>query len=203
MFSLQNQQCSCLCLLTKSLLSTMRSRTRTVIDQFKKNKRLSLTSPSRLHAARGLGSTFHHVRSSILFLLLTINCLSTSDLLSSNGGSSGGGSIVPLFAVSARSNGGNGLRPNGLRCYVCGGNTGLPCEDIHSGGRRSPYIRPKPQTTLDGRKMFENCTDLINNKACIKQVVNGGKGVIIKMISNDLYHCCLLRCLLVLRYPAG
>ena len=61
-----------------------------------------------------------------------------------------------------------------LRCYVCGGNTGLPCEDIRSAGRRSPYVRPKPQTTLDGRKMFENCTDLINNKGCIKQVINGG-----------------------------
>ena len=60
-----------------------------------------------------------------------------------------------------------------LRCYVCGGVTGLPCEDIIS-TRRSPYRRPSPQLTSDGRKQIENCTDLINNKACIKQVVNGG-----------------------------
>ena len=103
---------------------------------------------------------------------IAINVLSTSDLSSSTDGRKS------LFVASAISNsariGGKNNLPT-LRCYICGGQTGLPCEDIRSAGRRSPYVRPKPQTTLDGRKMFENCTDLINNKGCIKQVINGGE----------------------------
>ena len=107
-----------------------------------------------------------------MLLFIIIHCLSTSHLIDY---SSSNGSKRHIVA-SAISNS-NGVKKNGvsaLRCYVCGGNTGLPCEDIRSAGRRSPYVRPKPQTTLDGRKMFENCTDLINNKGCIKQVINGG-----------------------------
>ena len=68
---------------------------------------------------------------------------------------------------------GGGGSERTLRCYVCGAHKGIPCEDI-SPRRRSPYRRPTPQLTSDGRRQFENCTDLINNKACIKQVVNGG-----------------------------
>ena len=105
-------------------------------------------------------------------MFITINLLSTSDLSSSTD------DRKSLFVASAISNsariGGKNNLPT-LRCYICGGQTGLPCEDIRSAGRRSPYVRPKPQTTLDGRKMFENCTDLINNKGCIKQVINGGE----------------------------
>ena len=116
------------------------------------------------------GYTLSSLKSSMFLLFIAINILSTSDLSSSDGRKS-------HFVASAISSA-SGVRANGvatLRCYICGGQTGLPCEDIRSSGRRSPYVQPKPQTTLDGRKMFENCTDLINNKGCIKQVINGGK----------------------------
>ena len=63
---------------------------------------------------------------------------------------------------------------DGLRCYVCGGSTGRECEDIVT-RRWSPYVRPRPVLTSDGKRQWEECTDLINNKGCIKQVVNGGK----------------------------
>ena len=121
---------------------------------------------------------FSNIKSSLLLLFIVIHLLSTSHSLDS---SSSNGSRRHLVASAISST--NNIKKNAvaaLRCYVCGGNTGLPCEDIRSSGRRSPYVRPKPQTTLDGRKMFENCTDLINNKGCIKQVINGGKLLISK-----------------------
>ena len=62
----------------------------------------------------------------------------------------------------------------GQRCYVCGGSTGRECEEIVA-RRWSPYVRPRPVLTSDGKRQWEECTDLINNKGCIKQVVNGGK----------------------------
>lgn len=62
----------------------------------------------------------------------------------------------------------------GLRCYVCGGSTGRECEDIVT-RRWSPYVRPRPVLTSDGKRQWEECNDLINNKGCIKQVVNGGE----------------------------
>ena len=116
---------------------------------------------------------YSNIKSSLLLLFIAIHFLSTSHLLD-HSSSDGSKRHIVASAISTS----NGIKKNGvsaLRCYVCGGNTGLPCEDIRSAGRRSPYVRPKPQTTLDGRKMFENCTDLINNKGCIKQVINGGK----------------------------
>jgi len=61
---------------------------------------------------------------------------------------------------------------DGLRCYVCGGSTGRECEEIVA-RRWSPYVRPRPVLTSDGKRQWEECTDLINNKGCIKQVVNG------------------------------
>ena len=63
---------------------------------------------------------------------------------------------------------------SGLRCYVCGGSTGRECEEIVT-RRWSPYVRPRPVLTSDGKRQWEECNDLINNKGCIKQVVNGGK----------------------------
>ncbi len=61
----------------------------------------------------------------------------------------------------------------GLRCYVCGGVTGRPCEEIEP-RRWSPYVRPRPVLASDGSKQWADCNDLINNKGCIKQVVNDG-----------------------------
>ena len=61
------------------------------------------------------------------------------------------------------------------RCYVCGGHSGRPCEDIREARRRSPYVRPEPVPARDGTQQWEECNDLINNRGCIKQVVNDGK----------------------------
>jgi hypothetical protein len=63
---------------------------------------------------------------------------------------------------------------SGLRCYVCGGATNRECEIIEK-RRWSPYVRPRPVTASDGSRQWEECNDLINNKGCIKQVVNGGR----------------------------
>ena len=62
-----------------------------------------------------------------------------------------------------------------LRCYTCGGHTGRSCEDIPEPGRRSPYVRPSPVPARDGSRQWEVCNDIINNRGCIKQVVNGGE----------------------------
>ena len=144
-------------------LFKVKNTKQTVIQQF---KRKNVRIPTRL-----FNGALNNFKSAMLFLFIAVNFLSTSDLSSSDGRKS-------HFVASAIGNANNGARNAAvrpLRCYICGGNTGIPCEDIRSSGRRSPYVRPKPQTTLDGRKMFENCTDLINNKGCIKQVINGGE----------------------------
>ena len=62
-----------------------------------------------------------------------------------------------------------------IRCYVCGGMSGRPCEPIREPGRRSPYVRPSPVPAADGSRQWEVCNDLINNRGCIKQVVNDGE----------------------------
>jgi len=62
-----------------------------------------------------------------------------------------------------------------IKCYVCGGPRGRPCTDIRAPGRRSPYVRPSPIPAADGSRQWDECDDLINNKGCIKQVVNGGE----------------------------
>lgn len=95
----------------------------------------------------------------------------------------------------------------GLRCYVCGGHSGRPCEDIRwvyvgpgkkttglsqskkvsfywwsdfcflfvrESTRRSPYVRPSPVPASDGSRQWEVCNDIINNRGCMKQVVNNG-----------------------------
>ena len=77
----------------------------------------------------------------------------------------------------------------GLRCYVCGGATGRECEDIVT-RRWSPYVRPRPVLTSDGKRQWEECNDLINNKGCIKQVVNGGKYSAWSF--KDYYYGCVL-----------
>ena len=150
-----------------SSCSTTKSTSITVISPCKKR---AIPTGFRLHQGQ-----LYNLKSSILLLIIAISFFSTSDLASSDVSGN-------RFVASAARNG-NGANGKGatLRCYVCGGSTGLPCEEIRPSGRRSPYVRPKPQTTLDGRKMFENCTDLINNKGCIKQVVHGGKEQLIKL----------------------
>ena len=100
-------------------------------------------------------------KSAVVIAAVCVLLVCGASLTGAQGSSSGG------------SDRGGGGSERTLRCYVCGAHKGIPCEDI-SPRRRSPYRRPTPQLTSDGRRQFENCTDLINNKACIKQVVNGG-----------------------------
>jgi len=55
---------------------------------------------------------------------------------------------------------------SGLRCYVCGGHSGTPCR----GGMGDT------EPLEDGVKVqdpVQECTDLINNRGCVKQFVNG------------------------------
>ena len=95
-----------------------------------------------------LRQRYHHSRtSSSTFVIFILGC------------------VVFMNSVSSAS---------GLRCYVCGGSTGRECEEIVT-RRWSPYVRPRPVLTSDGKRQWEECNDLINNKGCIKQVVNGGK----------------------------
>lgn len=52
---------------------------------------------------------------------------------------------------------------NSLRCYVCGGNSGTPCnsEKVDQGGM------------IGIADPVQECNDLINNRGCVKQFVNG------------------------------
>ena len=82
---------------------------------------------------------------------------------------------------------------DGLRCYVCGGSTGRNCEEIVTRRRWSPYVRPRPVLTSDGKRQWEECNDLINNKGCIKQVVNGGKKTQLNRHQTPVYKSSALR----------
>jgi len=65
-------------------------------------------------------------------------------------------------------------RGQGLRCYVCGGNSGVQC---HSG--TSDHMREEDLDEREGlqgmsmRDPVQECNDLINNRGCVKQYVNG------------------------------
>ena len=49
--------------------------------------------------------------------------------------------------------------------------------------------------TSDGKRQWEECNDLINNKGCIKQVVNGGKYSAWSF--KDYYYGCVISYFLV------
>jgi len=50
-----------------------------------------------------------------------------------------------------------------LRCYVCGGNSGSTCQGPRDGADDDEAIEDPVQ----------ECNDLINNRGCVKQYVNG------------------------------
>ena len=86
-------------------------------------------------------------------------------------------SVVVLCAVLL----GNAGGAAGLRCYVCGGNSGTACqgEDEVEDGL---VIQVVPCCTAVSSNYRDNmqdpvqeCNDLINNRGCVKQYVNGGK----------------------------
>lgn len=55
----------------------------------------------------------------------------------------------------------------GLRCFVCGGHSGTPCR----GGVGDTSSLQDPETAP--QDPVQECTDLINNRGCVKQFVNG------------------------------
>jgi len=120
----------------------------------------SPTKRRRRKSSRWITRCLSMDKSAVVIAAVCVLLVCGASLTGAQGSSSGG------------SDRGGGGSERTLRCYVCGAHKGIPCEDI-SPRRRSPYRRPTPQLTSDGRRQFENCTDLINNKACIKQVVNG------------------------------
>ena len=72
--------------------------------------------------------------------------------------------------------GGGEKQRKSIRCYICGGETGLECKDIPEPGWKSPYVRPEPLSAKDGRSpVIRTCDGVISNKGCIKQVVNDGE----------------------------
>ena len=56
----------------------------------------------------------------------------------------------------------------GLRCYVCGGHSGTPCRGGVGDTTTAQDIEIPAQDPV------QECTDLINNRGCVKQFVNGG-----------------------------
>ena len=56
-------------------------------------------------------------------------------------------------------------RGENLRCYVCGGNSGTPCQ--------GPDIESEDGVRI--QDPVQECNDLINNRGCVKQYVNGGE----------------------------
>lgn len=55
----------------------------------------------------------------------------------------------------------------GLRCYVCGGHSGTPCRGGVGDTTTAQDIEIPAQDPV------QECTDLINNRGCVKQFVNG------------------------------
>ena len=69
-----------------------------------------------------------------------------------------------------------------LRCYVCGGHSGTPCR----GGLGAEAGDTEAATSEAGARVqdpVQECTDLINNRGCVKQFVNGG----IYLKSNEVF----------------
>jgi len=67
-------------------------------------------------------------------------------------------SVVVLCAVLL----GNAGGAAGLRCYVCGGNSGTACQG-----------EDEVEDGLVIQDPVQECNDLINNRGCVKQYVNG------------------------------
>jgi len=62
-----------------------------------------------------------------------------------------------------------------LRCYVCGGHSGTPCRG-GLGAEQGPAGDTEAATSEAGARVqdpVQECTDLINNRGCVKQFVNG------------------------------
>ena len=65
-----------------------------------------------------------------------------------------------------------------LRCYVCGGHSGTPCRGGLGAEQGLQGGDTEAATSEAGARVqdpVQECTDLINNRGCVKQFVNGGK----------------------------
>jgi len=72
-------------------------------------------------------------------------------------------SILPWMLLLATVGG-----AEGLRCYVCGGHSGTPCR-----GGVGDTTALDTDTERQDQDPVQECTDLINNRGCVKQFVNG------------------------------
>ena len=72
-----------------------------------------------------------------------------------------------------------------LRCYVCGGHSGTPCR----GGMGDTGALEEGALDTEGTAgdPVQECTDLINNRGCVKQFVNGGKSGIMRCLAVRVY----------------
>ena len=65
-----------------------------------------------------------------------------------------------------------------LRCFVCGGHSGTPCRGGLGAEQGLQGGDTEAATSEAGARVqdpVQECTDLINNRGCVKQFVNGGK----------------------------
>ena len=79
----------------------------------------------------------------------------------------------------------------GLRCFVCGGHSGTPCRG--GVGWASGDTPSHGGADTGGQDPVQECTDLINNRGCVKQFVNGGRraSLAVSSLSNTSLSCPL------------
>jgi len=61
----------------------------------------------------------------------------------------------------------------GLRCFVCGGHSGTPCRGGVGWAQDINNNNHQLETEMTAQDPVQECTDLINNRGCVKQFVNG------------------------------
>ena len=58
---------------------------------------------------------------------------------------------------------------------MCGGHSGTPCRGGVGWAQDNTNTHHHQETDMAGQDPVQECTDLINNRGCVKQFVNGGK----------------------------
>ena len=74
----------------------------------------------------------------------------------------------------------------GLRCFVCGGHSGTPCRGGVGWAQDNTNTHHHQETDMAGQDPVQECTDLINNRGCVKQFVNGGNIMGLLSTNRDL-----------------
>ena len=68
-----------------------------------------------------------------------------------------------------------------LRCFVCGGHSGTPCRGGVGWAGENGQLQ---ETDMMAQDPVQECTDLINNRGCVKQFVNGGNILLLMSYIN-------------------